>query len=82
MLGIFLEIIQINQNDKFTSSQRQNTKIFFIIICSMHPLMHKFQTSFTVLIPFTTARERSQQQGHCPQDGFQKIPSLPVPHRL
>lgn len=29
MLGIFLEIIHINQNDKFTSSQRQNIKIFF-----------------------------------------------------
>lgn len=36
----------------------------------MHTLMHKFQTSFAVLIPFTTAQERAQQQGHCPSGGF------------
>lgn len=44
----------------------KNTNIFFTIICYMHTLMHKFQTSFSALIPFPTARERSQQRGHCP----------------
>lgn len=40
------------------------------MICYMHTLVHKFQTSFTVLILFTTAQEKAQQQGHCPSGRF------------
>lgn len=47
------------------------------MICYMHTLIHKFQTSFTVLILFTTAQERAQQQGHCPSGRFSSLPASP-----